>query len=82
MAIEITIDSPAFSDIIDFIVGHKHSLKLRYSQYKLKPSYLIVYWYVVNLLILYGRPPSTIDTVSATIFDGRRVILAAIFDGG
>ena len=28
----------------------------------------------MNLFILFGRPPSIMDAVSATIFDGRRVI--------
>ena len=28
----------------------------------------------MSLFVLYGRPPSTMDAVLVTIFDGRQVI--------
>jgi hypothetical protein len=37
-------------------------------------SYQYVHWYVINLFVLFGRPPSMIDAVSAAIFDGVRAI--------
>jgi hypothetical protein len=40
----------------------------------LKPSYIIVLIVDINLIIYYGRPPSTMDAVSATIFDGGQAI--------
>ena len=45
-----------------------------YGQHKLKPSYCVVVIDVMSLFILYGRPPSTMDAISATVFDGGQAI--------
>jgi hypothetical protein len=70
--------SPAFDVycfvVIDFVVAHNHSLRPCYGPYQIKPSYIIVYLYILSLFVCYGRPPLTMDVVSAAIFDGGRAI--------
>jgi hypothetical protein len=45
-----------------------------WSHNKLKPCYHIVIIDVVDLLVYYGCPPTTMHAVSITIFDGGRAI--------
>ncbi len=45
-----------------------------YGHHKLKPSYCVVVIDVMSLLVLYGRPRSTMDAVLAIIFDGGQGI--------
>jgi hypothetical protein len=52
---------------VDFIVGHNHKLKTMLWCNLLKPSYIIILMFVINLIVYYGHPPLKMD---ATIFDG------------
>ena len=45
-----------------------------YGPYNIKPSYIIVYLYVISLFVCYGRPRMMMDAVSAAIFDSGRAI--------
>jgi hypothetical protein len=74
MMIEITSIFPALFVVIDSVLAHNHRLWPCYGHNKLKPSYHIVIIDVINLSVYYGRPPSTIHAVSATIFDGGQAI--------
>ncbi len=55
--------------------GHRLKLLilLRFKSFcpTLACTILIVLIVVINLIIYYGHQPSTMDTVSATIFDGE-----------
>ena len=55
--------------LIDFVVDHTISIRPCCSCNELEPSYHIVLIVVINLIVCYGCPLSTMDTVSATIFE-------------
>ena len=63
MATEMADDLPAFLVIFNFVVDQNQ----RYGQYKINVSYIIFYWYVISLFVLFGRQPSTMDAISATV---------------
>ncbi len=74
MAFKIASIWHVFFVAIDFILDHNHKLKTIYGRNYLKPSYIIVLIVDINLIIYYGHPPSTMDAILATIFDGGQVI--------
>ena len=67
MAIEIASDLPSF-------LSSPISLSSTTVEFELKPRRRVVYYYVVSLFVLFGRPSSKMDAVSATIFDSGRAI--------
>ncbi len=74
MVIELSSNLPAFFIVANYLFAHKLSLRPCYGQHKLKTSYCIVVIDVMSLFVVYGRPPSTMDAISATIFDGGQAI--------
>ncbi len=56
--------------IINFVINHNHSYITFYNQYKLKLKRRHIYYNVINLLLCFGRPPTTMDAISATIVAG------------
>jgi hypothetical protein len=52
MAIKIASNMPAF--VVDFVVGHNHSLQLCYGHNNIKPSYRNVLIVLVNLFVCFG----------------------------
>ncbi len=74
MAFKIASVWRVFFVAINFVLDHNHNLKTIYGRNYLKPSYIIVLKVDINLIIYYERPPSTMDAISATIFDGGQAI--------
>ena len=68
MAIKIVRDSTAFSVNPNYLLAHNLGWRPCYGRHKLKPSYNIV------LFLCYGRPPSMMDAILATICDDGRAI--------
>jgi hypothetical protein len=73
--IKITSTFPAFFLFINSVVAHNRRYRSCYGHNKLKRSYHIVIIDVIDLLVYYGHPPTTMHAVLATIFDGGRAIL-------
>jgi hypothetical protein len=74
MVIEIASNLPAFLVFDDYLFAHNLSLRPWYGHYKFKPSYFAVVIDVMSLFVLCGRPPLTMDAVSATICNGGQAI--------
>jgi hypothetical protein len=74
MVIKITSSFPAFFIVVNSVVAHNRRYSPCYGHNKLKPSNHIVIIDVIDLLVYYGRPPTTMHAISATIFDGGRAI--------
>ncbi len=74
MAIEITSNSPAFFVDVDLLspttIAKYHGNNL----FKLKLRDIVVHYYVISLLVLFGRPPSTMNAIPATICNDGRAI--------
>jgi hypothetical protein len=74
MAIKIASNSPSFLlspiSLLPTTVAKEHSN----NYFKLKPTRRVVHYYVICLFVLFERPPSTMDAVSATIFGSGQAI--------
>ncbi len=58
--------------IVDFVINNIRSQRSCYSPLKLKLRHSNIYYNVISLLLYFGRPPTTMDAVSATIVAGGR----------
>jgi hypothetical protein len=56
--------------IVVFVINNNHSQGPCYGQLKLKRRHSNIYYNVISLLLCFGRPPPTMDAVSATIVAG------------
>jgi hypothetical protein len=58
--------------IVDFVINNNHSQRPCYGPLKLKLRHSDIYYNVISLLLCFGRPPTSMDAVSATIVAGGR----------
>jgi hypothetical protein len=58
--------------IINFVINNNRSQRPCYGQLKLKLRHSNIYYNVISLLLCFGRPPTMMDAVLATIVAGRR----------
>jgi hypothetical protein len=61
--------------IVDFVINNNHSKQPCYGQLKLSTSYHISHHYIFSLFVCFGRPPTTMDAVLATIVVGGQAML-------
>jgi hypothetical protein len=57
-------------NIVNFVTGNNRSQRPCYGPLKLKLRHSNIYYNVISLLLCFGRPPPTMDAVSATIVAG------------
>ncbi len=55
---------------VDFVIHNNHSQRPCYGPLKPKLRHSDIYYNVISLLICFGRPPTTMDAVLATIVTG------------
>ncbi len=58
--------------IVDFVIDNNHSQRPCYGPLKLKLRHSDIYYNVISLLLCFGRLPTTMDAVLATIVPGER----------
>jgi hypothetical protein len=56
--------------IINFVINNNRSQRPYYGPLELKLRHSDIYYNVISLLLCFGRPPTTMDAVSATIVAG------------
>jgi hypothetical protein len=65
--------------IVNFIINNIHSQRPCYGPLKLKLRHSDIYYNETSLLLCFGRPPTTMDAVLATIgASGRAQIILNI----
>ena len=57
--------------IVDFVIDNNRSQRPCYGPLKLKLRHSDIYYNETSLLLCFGRPPTTMDAISATIVAGR-----------
>jgi hypothetical protein len=58
--------------IVNFVINNSRSQRPCYGPLKLKLRHSDIYYNVISLLLCFGRPPTTMDAVSATIVTCRQ----------
>ncbi len=58
--------------IINFVINNNRSQRPCYGSLKLKLRHSNIYYNVISLLLCFGRPPTRMDAVLATIVAGGR----------
>ncbi len=56
--------------IVGFVIDNNRSQRQCYGPLKLKLRHSNIYYNVISLLLCFGRPPTTMDAISATIVAG------------
>jgi hypothetical protein len=63
VAIEMAGGQGAFVRIVDFVIDNNRSQRPCYGPLKLKLRHSNIYYNVISLLLCFGHPPTTMDTV-------------------
>ncbi len=72
VAIKRPADKVHLFVIVDVVIDNNHSQRPCYGPLKLKLRHSDIYYNVISLLLCFGRPPTMIDTILATIVAGRQ----------
>ncbi len=64
------MDKVHLFNIVDFVIANNRSQRPFYGPLKLKLRHSDIYYNVISLLLCFGRPPTTMDAVLATIVAG------------
>jgi hypothetical protein len=56
--------------IVNFVINNNRSQRPCHGQLKLKLKHRDIYYNVISLLLCFGRPPTTMDAILATIVAG------------
>jgi hypothetical protein len=75
MAIEMAREAGPFFSFVDFMSWITVAKQPCYGPLKIKPSYIIVHYYVISYFVYFGGPPTAMNAVLAIIADGGRAIV-------
>jgi hypothetical protein len=61
--------------IVVLVIDNNRSQRPCYGPLKLKLRHSDIYYNVISLLLCFGRPPTMMDAISATIVAGGQVLI-------